>query len=298
MARDLPFRVLDGPPPAGQLTQRKPWSPVMQRDEQEAQPLTLALLPGLHGTGGLYQPFVRALPHEVRTRVVAFPATGRRSIEEYARLAASQLPEGPVVLLAESFSGLVALALLASGAASPRAVVFCASFAEPPRPFLLGLTRLVPRLGSLIQHAPSMLLRWFAIGWTAGGQELALLRAELSEASPGVLAHRLRLVATYQAPEIGRSAIPCYYLQGTRDRLVPSRAARWFQRHFTSFRVERLEGPHFLLLAEPQECARRVVRILEEVAGGSMDTSPSLRDLRQTSCPLSPSEPPAHPGRG
>lgn len=247
-------------------TRPLPRASVMQREEKGSEQLTLVLLPGLDGTGRLFQPFLRALPRDVRTHVVAYPPSGRRSIEEYARLVASQLPEGQIVLLAESFSGLVALALLASGAVSPQGVVFCASFAEPPRPRLLGVTRVIPRIGSLIQRAPSWLLRQFAIGPRAGRQQVALLRAVLSEVSPEVVGHRLRLLATHRALAIEHAGVPCCYLQGKDDRLVPSRAARWFESHFTPFQLEQLKGPHFLLLSEPQECARRVVRFLEELA--------------------------------
>lgn len=238
------------------------------------QPITLVLLPGLDGTGKLFQPFISALPHDVRRQVVVYPPAKRWSVNEHAQFVANRLPQGRIVLLAESFSGLVALALLASSVTSVEAIVFCASFAEPPRPWLLGLARRVPCTGSFMRMSPAFLLRRFCIGARANAEQVSLLRAVLSEVSPEVLTHRLRVVATERSFVRARFKVPCYYLQGTSDRLVPSHMAHWFEHHFEFFRLEQVDGPHFLLLADPQECAERVVSILKETANKSDERTP------------------------
>ena len=82
--------------------------------------LTLVLLPGLDGTGLLFEPLLAALPSSIRTQVVAYPPDQSLSLAEYAALVRKLLPKGDVVLLAESFSGLVALSLLVEGVALSR----------------------------------------------------------------------------------------------------------------------------------------------------------------------------------
>ncbi len=52
------------------------------------------------------------------------------------------------ILLAESFSGLVALTLLEQYAIPLRGIIFCAAFAESPRHFLLKCLTILP--GSLL----------------------------------------------------------------------------------------------------------------------------------------------------
>jgi hypothetical protein len=70
----------------------------------------LVLMPGLDGTGLLFERFVSALRPEIRIHIIEYPE-GKAPLEEYAAVVAGGLPAGRVVLLAESFSGIIALYL-------------------------------------------------------------------------------------------------------------------------------------------------------------------------------------------
>jgi pimeloyl-[acyl-carrier protein] methyl ester esterase len=215
----------------------------------------LILLPGLDGTGILFRPLLAALPPDIRPMVVAYPTDHRLSLVEHAEIVARQLPRDEVVVLAESFSGLVALRLLSTHGHRIKALLVIASFAEPPRPLLLRLAPLVPWRAFLMRWAPDFALRQFCLGREANRQQLALLRETLAAVSPEVLAHRLGIAGTRQPFIELQFKVPCYYLQASHDRLVPPGAARWFQDHIQPCQVESLAGPHFLLQARPQECA-------------------------------------------
>jgi pimeloyl-ACP methyl ester carboxylesterase len=222
----------------------------------------LILLPGLDGTGILFRPLLAALPQDIRPKVIAYPTHQRLSLAEHAEIVARQLPRDEVVVLAESFSGLVALSLLAMPNLRIKRLLVVASFAEPPHPLLLGLAPLVPWAGSLMRLAPAFALRQFCLGRGANVRQLALLREALTAVSPGVIAHRLGLVGTRQPFIRSQFKVPCYYLQARQDRLVPPTAARWFQQHVQPCQVESLDGPHFLLQAKPQECAEWMSTII------------------------------------
>lgn len=236
-------------------------------------PPKLILLPGLDGTGILFRPLLAALPKDIQSKVIAYPPDQAISLAEHAQLVARQLPREDVVLLAESFSGLVALVLLAESSARIKGVIFVASFAEPPRPLLLRFAPLVPWAGSAMRLAPAFLLRQFCLGRGASVRELALLREALAAVSPRVLSHRLKLISKHQALEKAHFQVPCYYLQAGRDRLVPSRAANWFQQHFESCVVESVDGPHFLLQTRPQECAELIEKTLKDFSPLALATS-------------------------
>ncbi|MFL6713110.1 MAG: alpha/beta fold hydrolase [Sulfurifustis sp.] len=223
--------------------------------------INLVLLPGLDGTGKLFTPFVSELPSDIHARVVAYPTNETLRLGEYADRVARSLPGGCTVLLAESFSGLVALTLLARIDNAVRGVIFCGAFAEPPRPFLLRLAPLVRHAGLAIRAAPAFMLRQFCLGADASSAQLSWLRTILAEVEPAVLAHRLQLAATRHPFTHARFDVPCCYLQAENDRLVPSGAVRWFATHFASFRLERIAGPHFLLQVQPAACAERVVEM-------------------------------------
>ncbi|MBR9981640.1 MAG: alpha/beta hydrolase [Desulfatitalea sp.] len=219
---------------------------------------TLVLLPGLDGTGKLFQPLVACLPGPVRYSIIGYPPDRTLSIDQMAGRVADRLPPGPIVLLAESFSGLVALALLDRRFPGLRAVIFCAAFAGSPHPWLLNAARRVPAAGRLLQCLPPAVVRPFVFGRHAGRALPMLLQRTLGEVAPHVLTHRLRLMADAKPPEKTHFAIPCHYLQAAQDRLVPPRAADWFARHFDPFRLQRVDGPHMLLQTRPRVCARHI----------------------------------------
>jgi hypothetical protein len=90
------------------------------------------MLPGLDGTGLLFRPLVAAMP-DTGTKVVSYPNDKALSLDEHARWAIRNLPGGKAVLVAESFSGLVALRVLQEArSCGTRRRFSCASFASAP----------------------------------------------------------------------------------------------------------------------------------------------------------------------
>ncbi|MEJ2694254.1 MAG: alpha/beta hydrolase [Candidatus Thiodiazotropha sp.] len=222
---------------------------------------TLVLLPGLDGTGDLFAPFLAALPSRLATRVIDYPDRAL-SLEQLAEHTRSRLPEGKLVLLAESFSGLVALTLLSRFHLPLTAIIFCVSFATSPRPWLVcaAKRRPIPRL--LLRLATDPLLKYSCLGPQASAAQIKLLRDTLGKVEPKTISQRLNLIDHFRPPLRKPLHLPCYYLQGSDDHLVPARAADWFERHFSPFHLQQITGPHFLLQANPGRCAAAVVSFL------------------------------------
>jgi len=215
----------------------------------------LVLLPGLDGTGLLFRPLV-AILSKLESKVVSYSTDKALSLDEHARWAMRQLPGEKALLLAESFSGLVALRVLQAAPSRIAAVIFVGAFAEPPRPLLLRLAPLVSRAGPLMRSTPAFLLRQFCLGRDATVAQLNLLRETLATVPPQVLANRLALIGARHSWGKAKFGVPCLYLQASEDRLVPPAAAEWFRGRFERFELERIDGPHFLLQARARECAR------------------------------------------
>jgi pimeloyl-ACP methyl ester carboxylesterase len=221
------------------------------------------LLPGLDGTGLLFGPLLAALAPDIRAKVVAYPTSEALALPELAALVARQLPAEGTVLLAESFSGLVALTLLMHAPARVRGVIFVGAFAEPPRPFLLRLTPLASRSAALMRSAPAFLLRQYCLGKEASASDLRTLRAAIAAVTPEILGHRLRLVAARHSFAKLPNDLPAYYIRASEDRLVPSSCSNWFQHRFRRCQIVEAEGPHFLLQARPKESAKMIQKMVE-----------------------------------
>jgi pimeloyl-ACP methyl ester carboxylesterase len=222
---------------------------------------TLVLLPGMDGTGTLFSGFCRALDPLIRTVVVSYPpdqGTGYAGLEPFVR---SLLPRnGPFVLLAESFSGPIAISIAASRPAGLCGLILVASFARNPRPLLAPLRPLVGLLP--IRRVPIGLLAWPTLGRCSTPALRAQLRDALSRVPCEVIRSRLRAVLDINVSELlAQVEVPVLYLRASEDRLVP-RPASAALTAMPRLRVVEVQGPHFLLQARPTATAALVEAFL------------------------------------
>lgn len=90
--------------------------------------LILVLLPGLDGTGILFEPVLRELPPEIVPHVVPLPNRFPMDYDALASFVASRLPgTGRYILLGESFSGPLSLMIAAARPAGLQGVILCAA---------------------------------------------------------------------------------------------------------------------------------------------------------------------------
>lgn len=215
----------------------------------------IVLLPGLDGTGTLFEPLVRCAPPGLRSEVVALPPVPLGYEALAAHLAERIQPDRETVLLAESFSGPLAVALAARF--SVAGVVLCNSFVVPPRPRAMRALA-VPALFRL--RPPIALLRHFFLGPDAPTALVLQLRAAIAATPPTVLASRVAsLLGTDAREALLRSAAPLLYLRGTADRLVPESSAVVVAATARgSVSIVRLRGPHLLLQVAPAAAWRAI----------------------------------------
>lgn len=217
----------------------------------------LVLLPGLDGTGELFEDFVAALAPDIAVIVVSYP---RNRPQDYAALEAfvrERLPDRPFVLLAESFSGPIGLAIAAAPPPQLRGLVLCCTFAKLPFPFARWMRHLVRAAPMAMLPKSSLDVALF------GGQASAPLRARfaatLATVAREVLKHRaqqaLQVDVTARLSDI---TVPTLYLRARRDRLIGWRALRVLVNGVPSLQALSFDAPHFLLQVRPAEAAAAV----------------------------------------
>ncbi|MGK2906938.1 MAG: alpha/beta fold hydrolase [Desulfuromonadales bacterium] len=232
-----------------------------------ASSTTLVMLPGLDGTGLVFGPLLAHLPAEIDVQVVRYPGDRVMSFQEHVVFARKQLPQKkPFVLLAESFSGPIGLHLLTEPPANLIGVIFVATFAHYPSPFLLDAARFMPQGLLLKLYSTTLFSRFFSLGG-ASVEAVKLFRTALASVQLDVLSHRLRLLADLPPSPATTFSGPCLYIQASNDRLVPSRALAPLQRHLPQLQVEKVHGPHIVLLAQPEAGARLISRFVATLAG-------------------------------
>ena len=210
----------------------------------------LVLLPGLDGTGLMYRPLVQALGDHP-AQVVAYPPDERLGYDDLEPWLRERLPDGPFLLVAESFSGPLALRIAAEPPHGLEGLVLVASFARPPRWFPPWLAELVLRVAFALPP-PGWLLRALLLGPGAPQSLVDLLRTALRSVRPAVMAHRVAEVMRVDVTEqLERIRVPVAYLRAASDRVVPPASAAWMLERRPLLHLAVLEGPHLLAQRAP-----------------------------------------------
>jgi pimeloyl-[acyl-carrier protein] methyl ester esterase len=227
-----------------------------------SQPV-LVLLPGMDGTGIMFEPFLRAL-QGFEALVVRYP-TALTAYPDCVAFARAQLPKDrPFILLGESFSGPVAIALAAERPAGLLGLVLCSTFARNPRPDLAWATPLLRVLPP--RRIPFLLLRFLLFGGWGSKALNDLARTMFPHApSPALKARLLAVMAVDQTPQLSQIQVPTLALCASSDRLVPPPATRWIRTHLPGLERVIIEGPHWILQTRPEACVQAIQAFAERI---------------------------------
>ena len=216
----------------------------------------LVLLPGMDGTGLMFKPFLRALTG-FEPRVVRYP----QALTSYAACAAfarAQLPvDRPFLLLGESFSGPVAIALAAERPAGLQGVILCVTFARNPLPKLAWATPLLRALPPM--QLPVPLLRRLLLGLRPSAELTGLATSLLQQLSPATVKGRILAAAAIDHTALLQQIqVPILALRASRDRLIPRATTDWIRAHRPDLDIVTLKGPHWLLQTRPEACVQAI----------------------------------------
>lgn len=214
--------------------------------------ITLVLLPGLDGTGDLFEPFVAAWGSSFKPRVIAYPEADPLDYRQLEALVRTRLPATEAFcLLGESFSGPIAISIAADPPPNLVALVLCCTFVTNPQPRLAFMQRCLPIVNPRL--APLSWVCALLMGKRATTALRTTLARALTRVSSAAFQARLRAVLGVNVGhKLARVQMPILYLQAAQDRLVPSAAAAIAVQANPQMQLVKLEGPHFLLQVCPQ----------------------------------------------
>lgn len=245
----------------------------------------LVLLPGMDGTGRLFEPFIAALAGGIPTRVMTYPESGFISYPELTSWIREQLPASDFVLLGESFAGPVAASLAAERPDGLLGLILCSTFVRNPRPKARYLSGLIPLIGT-----SRMAARFFSpvlLGLRPDDELRRQFIESVGDMASLTLRQRLRSVLAVDVSEsLSRVDVPVLCLRATRDVLVPRSAADWMRHVLPTAQTVDVHGPHGLLQVSPGPCARVVwefVKNLERAGVNWTDSHSRYRPSRKRS---------------
>jgi pimeloyl-ACP methyl ester carboxylesterase len=228
-----------------------------------ARPPKAVLLPGLDGSGRLFAPLLAAAPRGFEPAPLSFPADRPLGYDELAALVRPLLPRGRFVLLAESFSGPLAVRLAAERPRGLAALVLAATFIHRPLdPLLHPVHSLVgARLFGL--PMPAAVIRRFMAGPDAPDAVVAEVQRAVAAVRPDVLAHRSAEALRVDARgALAGVEVPILFLAPTRDRLIRRDAHEEVRAVRPDAEIVPIEAPHMVLQRCPHACLAAVEEFL------------------------------------
>lgn len=226
------------------------------------------LMPGFDGTGELFAPLVEALGPADNITTVRY--SDERSLTECVNTVGSFLPEEPVALIAESFSGPVALALMSRFPDRVHCAVLCATFAASPHPLLLPLASRLPQV--LLGKNPlrDIGLRTFCMNGIRDSELLDRATRVARNMKPAHVRARFRILRDVDLrSQLAGIAIPTLYLRAAHDRLIDVALGDDVVRKLPNAILREIDGPHLLLQSKPTECAAAIREFVERVCNGA-----------------------------
>jgi len=227
------------------------------------RPGAAVLLPGLDGSGRLFAPLLAAGPRGVRAEVVSYPPDVPLGYAELLPLVRARLPSrGRFVLVAESFSGPLAVRLAAERPRGLAALVLAATFLHAPLNPLLHPVRGFVGARFFGFPMPAPVVRWFMAGPDAPDAVVREVQRAVAAVRADVLAHRAAAALEVDAREdLARVDVPILVLAPTRDRLLRTDLGEQILAVRPDAEVVALEAPHMIL----QRCPHASLARIEEL---------------------------------
>jgi len=222
------------------------------------------LLPGFDGSGRLFAPLLAHAPLPFDPRVVALPSDAPRDYDELVPWVMARLPtDCPFALLAESFSGPIAIRIAASQPGFLTHLILVATFLRSP------LQRWLAPFGPLAGPAlfarppPAFVVRALLAGCDADAALVATLRDAMADLPPTVATARGRAArGADEAASLARVTVPTLWIQASADRLLRPGHVGEARAALPTARFATLNGPHTILQRRPRECTEAIGRFL------------------------------------
>jgi len=215
----------------------------------------------MHGTSELFTSFQTSLkyhvPNNPRIETVDYPNNIPQSYSNLLTWLDKQLdPTIPRILIAESFSGPLAIQLAQLRPDTIQGVALAASFSHHPAPASLSL---LPFRHIFKLLPPSAVLRHFLLGEKATPTTIQELKSILKTTSKPALEQRIRSILSLEekdCPSLPNT--PILILQAQHDNIIPWATQTHLESHFPHAEVHWIPAPHLMLQTQPNLCVEAI----------------------------------------
>jgi pimeloyl-ACP methyl ester carboxylesterase len=226
----------------------------------------LVLLPGLDGTGELFQRVKHRLATQSDVTVVRYPSDPQMGYDDYVAFAKDAIGARRIIILGESFSGPIAVKLAALLPDQVEGLILAATFLQSPwPPFVVRRVASINPQGALRSARDA-----FLMGRFRDAEMSATIDRVVANMPPDLRAARICAVAGVDVrAEFALLNCPVLAIHGSEDWVVPPRAMRAaiLSKPHAEFAV--FQAAHMLLQTRPAAAAEarsKFIRRLPDTA--------------------------------
>jgi pimeloyl-ACP methyl ester carboxylesterase len=229
----------------------------------------IVLLPGLDGTGDLFDRLAARLAPELTVKVVRYPQDSSLGYAGYAEIVRREIGDRPVFLLGESFSGPVAVRVATQLGRQVQGVVLAATFVKNPWPgWLIRRASLVDPRSTPVKIRDEILM-----GAYSDPELVSKIEEIVATLSRAVRAARLRAVAQVDVRgDFAQLRCPILVLHGRGDWLVRKLPMQRAVSERGRARMIVLPGAHMLLQTRSAEAAAEIIHFIRSTAEARYET--------------------------
>ncbi len=224
----------------------------------------LVLIPGLDGTGQLFEPFLSALPPGIETTVVSFPHEQILNEHEIFACIRNVIPwNRTFTLLGESTSGPIALRFAAAQFQNVSGLILVSSFVSDPIAASANWATAFLSRPWFQKPVTPVSVRKHLLGRLATDDLVGKAVQALRTPWPEVLGSRIEYMRRRDARETLQAwPKPILYLQGDEDAFISQASVDEVTAVNPAVEVVTLSGPHLLLQANPSGAAQAVAKFV------------------------------------
>jgi pimeloyl-ACP methyl ester carboxylesterase len=226
--------------------------------------LALVLLPGLDGTGIMFEPFVKHLPAEWEPIVVRYPDDRFLNYDALVPLVRAVLPpDKPFLLLGESFGGPLSIKVAAEQPPGLVGLVLCATFATSAAPWLPRFCHGMVRPSTVFAWQVSGRF-WARLRGICPPEVRRLFNRIRHHARFDVIANRVRVTVRVDVTsDLKRVGVPILYLSARRDHVVPQKCLQTLLQHRPDVQVQAIDTSHWVLQTNGPEVVAALQTFVE-----------------------------------
>jgi pimeloyl-ACP methyl ester carboxylesterase len=226
----------------------------------------LLLLPGLEGSGDLFDGLLEEFAGRFETVVARYPASCA-TYDDVAAIVRLLIPGSrPFVVVAESFSTPLAMEIAAASHDEIDGLVLCNGFAANPLNVFESMMTAASAPWFSRFPLTSVAARMFLVGHDASDGLVDTVRNAVAPVPPDTLRARLNAVLGCDArAALARIRVPVLYLHATHDRLIGDAGLNEIRRIKPDVTVQHIDGPHLLLQKEPRQCAEFIAQFIAQI---------------------------------